>query len=99
MGVPGEGRGVEWHSEMSAQLGEPQRLCPLLAHVLPYPSSWVWAEAGVMCPGMDPPRAQGKAGVLGVSQDSCQCLWPTRGSPEFGDWDEFIKHNRVEPKK
>lgn len=39
-----------------------------------------------MCPGMHRPRAQEKAVVLGVSQDSCQCLQPTRGNPEFGGW-------------
>lgn len=49
------------------------------------------------CRGTDPPRAHGKVTVLawrGESpQDSCQCLQPTSGSLELGEWDESVKHN------
>lgn len=46
------------------------------------------------CARDGPTRAQGKVVVLGASQDSCQCLQPTRGSLELGGGDEFVKHNR-----
>lgn len=92
----GEERSVEWCSGMLAQLEEPQRLCLWHASSLSQLRSLV--EDGVMCPGMGAPRAQGKV-VLGISRDSYQCLWPTRGNLELEGGDEFVKHNRVESKK
>lgn len=51
-----------------------------LAHFLRRPRSGAWAEAGFLCPGVDPPRAQGKAVVLGVSWTPVSAFSPPGGA-------------------
>lgn len=101
-------QGIRWGAGCGAGAGEgvpeclhswespPKRLC-LAQHAsspVPVPGPELRMEGP--CRGTDPPRAHGKVTVLawrGSPQDSCQCLQPTSGSLELGEWDESVKHN------
>lgn len=76
----GWGKDVKWVSEMSAQLGGSPM--PSVVGTIPLVSQvQSLAEVGVLCAGVDPPRAQGKAVVLGV------CWTPVSAfSPPGGAW-------------
>lgn len=70
--------------------GSPTRLVP---RTVPCPDSQVWAEDGGVCPGMDPPRAQGKVGSWGSPQGSSVPSAHQR-EPGVTGGDQSVKHNR-----